>query len=80
MDKKEFVNKCGELLRIAKPHLVSAEYRIGAEMPKSKFTRYVQDDEYVLITCENGFTYGVNITANSLNAIAEEIFRAMSNK
>ena len=65
MDRAEFVAKCGELLAIAKPHLVKCEY----------FTRY--EEEFVQVTCENGHKYEINITANSLAAIAYQIFNEM---
>ena len=80
MTKQEFVAKCGELLQAAKPNLISAEYRLGRDMPKSKFETYMPDDEFVLITCENGYTYAILITGDSLSAIAQDIFNKMAHK
>ena len=77
---KDFVKQCGELLKVAKPHLVSCEYRLGSEMPPSKIKKYLDEDEYVLITCENGCTYDILISGNSLISIASAIFREMTHK
>ena len=92
VQKKEFVAKLGEVLRIAKPHLVSCEYKLGEELPMTKryITReteggsieYTQIDyqpqgEFVIVTCENGHEYEINVSANSLAAIAEAVFVAM---
>lgn len=80
MNRREFVRKCGELLKDAKPHLVSCEYKLGSEMPPKLHERYYDNDEYVLVTCENGYTYSIMITANSLCSIAEAIFSKMAYK
>jgi len=77
---KDFVKQCGELLKVAKPHLVSCEYRLGNEMPPSKIKKYPDEDEYVLITCENGYTYDIFITGNSLMSTATAIFSKMTHK
>jgi hypothetical protein len=69
MNKIEFVTKVGKLLTVAKPHLIKCEYVKGTN-----------GDEYVAVTCENGAVYHVNITANSLAAIAAEVFTQMMNK
>ncbi len=76
----EFVSKCGELLNAAKPHLLSCEYRLGKDMPPNKFKQYMDEDEYVLVTCENGYTYDILITGNSLCATANAIFEQMGGK
>jgi len=73
MDNAEFVKKCGELLRIAKPHLVSCEYRLGKDLRLSgadKFSghQYLAEDEYCVVTCENGYCYNILITGNSFMA------------
>lgn len=84
MDKREFVEKCGELLNIAKPYLVSCKLVKGSEIKVSElmkqYERYMPDDDYVLVSCENGHTYKICVEANSLAAIAEEIFRSMAHK
>ncbi len=80
MDRAEFVTKCGELLAIAKQHLIKCEYKLGKELPESKIERYIPNDEYVLITCENGATYVRPIEGNSLIGIANEIFSSMTYK
>ena len=85
MDKKEFVIKLGELLRIAKPNLVSCKLATGAQIIADCDNEYyfrqlhkeVLPDvysDYVVITCENGYQYFVNVTANSLAAIASAVF------
>jgi hypothetical protein len=84
MDRAGFVVKCGELLRIAKPHLVSCVLKKGEDIlvseNKKLYERYVPDDEYVIITCENGARYVRPIESNSLIAIAVEIFSSMVHK
>ncbi|MEG0898367.1 MAG: hypothetical protein RSF40_01475 [Oscillospiraceae bacterium] len=69
MDREEFVLAVGELLRIAKPHLVSCEYET-TEGGK----------ENVKVICQNGYCYRVNVTGDSLCAIVEDVFGAMSGK
>ena len=62
---KKFANssyfECGELLKIAKLHLISCEYKKGNDIPvkehKMQFQCYLPDNEYVVITCENGVRY-----------------------
>lgn len=91
VQKKEFVEKLGEVLRMAKPHLVSCEYKLGEELPLekkwqefiengevvSKQVEYQPSGEFVIVTCANGHTYRCDVTANSLAAIGEEVFRKM---
>ena len=91
---KQFVTELGKLLNMAKPHLVSCEYKLGEELPvrnryqeqliKGEFVMtpisYQPEGEFVIVTCKNGYKYEVDVTANSLAAIAEEVFRAMVSK
>ena len=70
VEKKEFVAKLSECLNMAKPHL-TCEFKLGEEIGK------VPSDEYVVVTCANGYQYCVNVTADSLVCMAEEVFRAM---
>jgi hypothetical protein len=79
MDNSEFVKKCGELLRIAKPNLISCEYFLGKDIV-SRHTSYFDNDEYVIITCENGHQYILPISGNSLIATASTIFDSMAHK
>lgn len=91
VQKKEFVAKLSEVLNIAKPHL-TCEYKLGEELPMRKkyittetkdgSTEYNQIDyqpqgEFVIVTCENGYQYELNVSGNSLAAIGEEVFTAM---
>lgn len=92
--KKDFVTRLGELLYMAKPNLVRCEFKLGKELPTEKRyiteetpegTAYHQidwqpDGEWVVVTCENGHEYKINVTADSLATIAEEVFREMVNK
>ena len=81
MEIKEFVHKCGEILSAAKPHLKSCEYKNGAEITDAtEFDRIVKDDDYVVVTCENGYKYYVDVSGSSLCAIAEAIFSKMAHK
>jgi hypothetical protein len=83
-DRKHFVERCGELLRIAKPHLISCELVYGKDIfvneIKKQYERYVPNDEYVVVTCENGYSYKLPVEGNSLIAIANEIFGSMAHK
>ena len=83
--KTEFVNKCNEVLKLAKPHL-SVQYVRGKDielttveeryyLQQNGHSPYLDNEEYLLITCENEYHYVRNITANSLAAIAEELFK-----
>ena len=70
MEKAEFVLKCGELLKITKPHLVSCELKKGEEIPinksKKNYEHYVvPDDDYVVITCQNRARYVLPIQGNT---------------
>lgn len=91
LQKKAFVAKMSELLNMAKPHL-TCEFKLGEELPIRKryitnqiengsaaYTEvdYQPQGEFVIVTCANGHQYEVNVSANSLAAIAEEVFRAM---
>lgn len=71
MQKKNFVAKLSEVLNMAKPHL-TCEYKLGEEIDKNH-----TGGEYVIVTCENGYQYKLNVSANSLAAIGEEVFTAM---
>ena len=91
---KQFVTELSKLLNMAKPHLVSCEFKLGEELPirnryqeqliKGEFvmteTPYQPEGEFVIVTCKNGYKYEVDVTACSLIAIAEEVFRAMVGK
>ena len=83
MDSKriDFVKKCGELLYIAKPNLLNCELKLGKDIPVKPYERdYGPDDEYVVVTCDNGYTYQICVEANSLIAIATAIFTSMVHK
>ena len=84
IQKKNFVAELSKVLNLAKPHLVSCEYKLGEELPtETKWREYVENGEivskqiteqpsgeYVIVTCANGYQYKINVTANSLAAIA----------
>lgn len=65
---KEFVQKCGELLALASPHLIGCAY---AE---------TEHEETVTVTCANGHEYKIDVTGNSLCATAHQIFEQMRYK
>ena len=89
--KKNFVAELGKVLKMAKPHLMSCEYKLGEELPPEKrWEEFIENGqvvskqiteqptgEYVIVTCENGYKYKINVTANSLAAIGEEVFTKM---
>jgi hypothetical protein len=90
VQKKNFVSKLSEVLNMAKPHL-TCEYKLGEELPLEKrwcefvengkvVSKQVEEQpsgEFVIVHCANGYKYRVDVTANSLAAIAEEVFRRM---
>lgn len=84
-NKIEFVRELDKVLRIAKPHL-TVHYALGQDIElktgeevyykKSKgFSPYHNREEYLVVECEGGHHYVINITANSLASIAEELFK-----
>ena len=73
IEKKNFVAKLSEALNLAKPHL-TCEFKLGEEIDKSP------SNEYVVVTANNGYQYFVNVTADSLALIGEEVFKAMRGK
>lgn len=79
MNKAEFTGKCGELLNMANSDLVKCEYKKGSDLDPKKHNKY-PDDEFVLITCKNGYNYLINVTCNSLMGIASAIFNEMKYK
>ena len=72
IQKKNFVAELSKVLNMAKPHLVSCEYKLGEELDPNQ-----PGGEYVIVTCENGYQYKLNVSANSLAAIGEEVFTKM---
>ena len=70
LEKKEFVAKLSECLNLAKPHL-TCEFKLGEEIGRE------QGGEYVIVTARNGYQYTVDVTADSLAAIGEEVFTKM---
>ena len=86
MERKiTFVNKLNEVLQLAKPHL-SVHYALGQDielktgeeifcLQTKGYSPYHKNEEYLVIECESGHQYVRNITANSLAAIAEELFK-----
>ena len=79
--KKEFVEKLGEVLRLAKPNLVKCEYSLGKDIePRGEYNQFIDNDEFVLVYCDNGYRYTVNITANSLASIGYVVFDKMCSK
>lgn len=86
MTRKEFVFKVGELLHAAKPNLMYCRLATGSDIVRentdelSWSQRYPQIvaseyDEWVVVMCENGYKYYVPVSANSLAAIAEAVFK-----
>lgn len=73
LEKKAFVAKLSELLNMAKPHL-TCEFKLGEEIGKD------QGGEYVIVTAKNNYQYKINVTADSLACVAEEVFTAMVGK
>lgn len=73
IEKKEFVAKLSECLNLAKPHL-TCEFKLGEEIGRD------QGGEYVVVTARNGYQYCVDVTADSLATIGEEVFRAIMGK
>ena len=83
MDPKRivFVERCGELLHRAKPNLVSCKLSLGKDIQaKAHDPIFVPDSEYVIVTCENEYTYKICVEGNSLISIATAIFTSMEHK
>lgn len=89
MNKAEFVLEFGKVLAMAKPNLVSCEYVRGKELFENyqETTFYkvahdviLDDDEYVVVTCENGYQYFVNVHADSLGAIILDVIKKVIDK
>jgi len=76
VSRAEFVRKLGELLNMAKPNLVSCELKQGKDI-SDEWETFVPEDEYVVVTCENGCTYKICVEANSLCGIANDVFSKM---
>jgi hypothetical protein len=84
-----FTGMVGLVLYAAKPNLVECElmtgheaYRRFAHGPDKEFGLVYggcrdTDEEYVVVTCANGYHYYINVDGDSLACIAEEIFKAM---
>ena len=83
-ERINFVKRCGELLHTAKPNLISCELKLGKDIEnkheKLGYPSIVPKDEYVVVTCANGYTYNLCVEGNSLCAIALEIFSKMTRK
>ena len=75
--KRTFVQRCGELLKEAKPHLISCELKLGKDIPSNPTEVFAPnyDYEYVVVTCENGYTYKLPVEGNSLCETAHMIFQ-----
>lgn len=72
-EKKNFVAKLSETLNLAKPHL-TCEYKLGEELGRR------EGFEFVVVTCENGYNYTINVTADSLACLAKEVFTEICGK
>jgi hypothetical protein len=72
--RKLFVEKLGELIAIAKPNLVRCEH---IKVNKDDDEDY---EEIIRVHCENRYHYDINITANSLMSIIEDVSKKMMNK
>ena len=75
----DYLDPC---LNAAKSHL-SCAYYFGSEIelkPSEKYHFILPESEYVVVTCENGYRYFIDVSGNSLCSIAEETFRAMACK
>ena len=91
MEKKiAFVQELDKVLRIAKPHL-TVHYALGQDIELKTvgeiyykqdkgFSPYHDGEEYLVIDCEGGHQYVINITANSLSTIAEALFKFVACK
>lgn len=69
--KTELMNQMSILLQMVKPHLIKCEY----VKPDLEY-----DDAYVIVTCENGHQYKIDVTANSDIAIVNDVFSKMTHK
>ena len=42
--------------------------------------RLIPGDEYVIITCQNGYNYHINVTGDSVVTMCAEVFNFIQNK
>lgn len=79
--KTELMNQMSILLKMVKPNLVKCEIVKGKDIHVSDlmkdYERYNPDDDIVVVTCENGYTYKINVTCNSDISIVTEVFNKM---
>lgn len=89
--EEEFVSKLGVLLAFAKPNFKYCQYIPCLEAPNASLESpvypadvcgrpLVPGDSYVKAVCQNSYCYYINVTANSLAAIAEAVFTGLANK
>ena len=83
-DRTEFVNKyLSDLLnhtgRFERCSLKDGAWlnSVKNELEGATFYPFVDDEEYVRVTCENGYHYFVNVTGDSLMSIAESTLHEM---
>ena len=76
-------NELNNLVKAVKPHLY-CEFALGKDIPLTEMDKYKaqslgvsrpysDEESYVLIHCENGYRYVINIDGNSLSATAEAV-------
>lgn len=77
-DYKNFVDGVfSDMLKAAKPNLIKAELVRGLDIKPSPYEFIIPEDDYVVITCENGHQYKVNVTADSKAAIVYDVMGEM---
>lgn len=93
-NKREFVFKLAVVLTAAKPHLSCCfdVYHKDNSTFGEKARKYPEittdvngnrlreEDEYIIVFCQNGHRYFINVTGDSLMSMGEQLFKHMMGK
>lgn len=91
--KRDFAFKLAVALTAAKPHLTccydvfdrfNSMFDRAIKHPDIttdvRGNRLIEGDEYIVVFCQNGHTYFINVTGDSLMCMGEELFKYMMGK
>lgn len=92
--KRDFTFKLAVVLTAAKPHLTCCYdvYTKGnlifGEKPlkypelaiDTRGGRLIEGEEYIIVGCQNGHRYYINVTGDSLMSMGEQLFKHMMGK
>lgn len=91
--KRDFCFKLAVVLTTAKPHLTccydvfdkfNSMFDRAIKHPDTttdvRGNRLIEGDEYIVVFCQNGHQYFINVTGDSLMCMGEELFKYMMGK